>query len=613
MTSAEDLLRKAKAALQEGNRKDAAELMNSAADIYAREGDFETATTLFERAAQFYRDTSQLGKCYKAFENATLMLVRQSSSPKTHAEIVKINKQAASIAEQASEHERASSFYFRAADFASNEEEKRQILIKAADALEIVADSKEDEGALQDAVGILKKVGRLYFTAGDSELGGRINERAVRLALRWANEAKSNDDYLSAGNALAEAAQITQALGDSPEATRLMMEAGELYESVGYFEKAGNIYDAAQEAYALERLTTARRQAMAKAGEAYLKMEGAPEAIAPLLVKGGNMFLEIGRDMKAKWAFKRASELFEELAAKAVDEDVNSHMSYLRYQAMSLLKWGRREEADEIYRQVIDHYLNEAELHLSNNSKEEQAISLEAAAEVLDEAGKRRESVTQRQHALGLYVELAEDFASSDKNDESSKFYSKAAECAKKLNDEEKSSAYHGTASEKAEAAARFYEELGVKELETIWRRTAGLEALRTNDLERVDRAISLLKESAKGFKEINEMLDAFDDLYAVFEATFLNHPDNRKELCSILDEMDEISRTAENPKMTALMAVIHPVESGNPTAALLALQEREEELLNLGTRLRTLIAHSKVVRPPDEIKGKDRTHWAYK
>jgi tetratricopeptide (TPR) repeat protein len=613
MTSAEDLLRNAKSALQEGNRKDAAELMSQAADIYAREGDFETATTLFERAAQFYCDTSQTGKCYKAFENATLMLVRQPSSPETHAEIVKINRQAASIAEEASEYQRASSFYFRAADFASSDEEKRQILTKAADALENVADNKEEEGALEDAVGILKKVGRLYFTAGDSELGSRINERAVRIAMRWAKEAKSSDDLLSAGNALAEAAQIAQVLGDAPEATRLMMEAGELYESVGFFEKAGNIYDAAQEAYALERLTTARRQAMAKAGEAYLKMEGAPEAIAPLLVKGGNMFLEIGRDMKAKWAFKRASELFEELAAKAADDDINSHMSYLRYQAMSLLKWGRQEEAEAIYQQVIDHYLSEAESHRGSDSKEEQAIALEAAAEVLDEAGKEQDAIAQHQNALNLYVELAEDFASSEKDDESSKFYSKAADCAKNLNDEGRSAEYHGTASEKAEAAARFYGELGIKELETIWRRTAGLEALRTNDSERTDHAISLLKESAKGFKEINEMADAFDDLYAVFEAIFLNHPDNRSDISSILDEMDEISRTTEEPKMNALMAVIHPIENGNPTAALLALQEREEELLALGTRLRALIAHSKVVRPPEEIEGKDRTHWAYK
>ena len=93
-----------------------------------------------------------------------------------------------------------------------------------------------------------------------------------------------------------------------------MMEAGELYEAAELYEKAGNIYDAAQEAYKIQRLTSARNQAMSKAAEAYLKMEGAPEAVAPLLVKGGNMFLEIGRPMKAKWAFKRGNELFGELA-----------------------------------------------------------------------------------------------------------------------------------------------------------------------------------------------------------------------------------------------------------------------------------------------------------
>ncbi|NHI83725.1 MAG: hypothetical protein EAX81_05430 [Candidatus Thorarchaeota archaeon] len=614
MTSAEDLVRNARSALQEGNRNEAAELMNRAASIYADEGDYETATILYERAAQFFCDTYQAEKCFVAFENATLMLVRQPSSSQTHDQIVRINEEAADIACRATEFRRAANFLFRAADFAVDDEKKRHLQTRAGDCLENVADTHEERGNLEEAVAVLKKVGRLYYTVGDIELGERISNRAAKIALRWAKDAKGNKNYFSAGSAMAEAAQITHSLGDAPEATRMMMEAGELYEEAGHFERAGNIYDAAQEAYSLQRLTTARRQAMAKAAEAYLKMEGTPEAIAPLLVKGGNMFLELGRDMKAKWAFKRASEFFSELAAKAsAEDDIESKMRYLRFQAMSLRKWGRFEDAEDVYREAIEYYIHQAQIHEEEGEKEEQAISFEAVAEVLEESGDKAEAVVQLERALALYVELANDFSSTNQNDESSKFYSKAAECAKRLGNTEQSLSYHEIASDKAELAAKYYEEMGVKELSTIWKRTAGLEALRTENNERIGKGIDLLQQSAAGFKEIEEMMDSFDDLFAIFEALFLNYPDDRDSISKTLMEMDDTSRKTDDVRMAAIMSVIHAVESGNPTAALLALQEREEELLDLNDRLRALISQSKVVRKPEDVKTKDSTHWAYR
>jgi len=54
-------------------------------------------------------------------------------------------------------------------------------------------------------------------------------------------------------------------------------------------------------------------------------------------------------------------------------------------------------------------------------------------------------------------------------------------------------------------------------------------------------------------------------------------------------------------------------VEKGNPTAALLTLQEREEELLSLRKRLLALIRHSKQVRAPEDVEATGRTHWLYK
>ena len=614
VTSADKLLMDAKAALEEGRREAAAKSITLAAKVFASQDEYENAATLYERAGHIYRDLYMAYESYQSFDNATLMLIRQPSSDKVHRKIVDLNSKAGDIAEETTDFKRAADFYFRAADFCADEEEKRTITLKAADALESLADIREEENDLESAVSLLKKVGRLYYASGDDELGSRINDRAAKVSLKWAEKAKKDGELLSAGNAYAEAAQIVQTQGELPEATRLMMEAGDLYEAVGLFEKAGNIFDAAQEAFKFLRQTSARKNAMIKAAEAYLKMEGIPEVVAPLLVKSGNLFMEAGSDMKAKWAFKRGSELFEELAAKAREnEEVDSEKSFLRYQAMCLLKWGRREEADSIYNEVVDYYLKQAESEVQSGHKEAQAVALEAAAEVLDEAGKAEEARQQSETALEIYIGLAKEYEASQQFDESSKHYSKAAECAKSLGDAETSEQYHRTASRIAERAAEVYEEMGIPEIATIWLRTAGTEALRTGDEELVDTAIDLLNQSANGFDRVGESDNTFEDLFAVFEAIFMYRPDSREDIANTLTRMDEIVRRTQNFKMDSLMAVLHPLERGNPTAAILALQEREEELLDKRERLLELVEQSKRVRAPEDIKGTGRTHWLYK
>ena len=212
-----------------------------------------------------------------------------------------------------------------------------------------------------------------------------------------------------------------------------------------------------------------------------------------------------------------------------------------------------------------------------------------------------------------MYVKLAEEFASSEMLDESSRLYSKAADTAKKLGDEEKGISYREIASVKAEEAANSYLEMNVNELATLWLRTAGTEALKTGKEELLDKAIGLLRDSADGFKSIDEMSDALEDLFAVFEALFLHRSDNRDEIGKVLTEMDELARTTQDYKMHSLMTVINSVEKGNPTAALLTLQEREEELLPLRERLLALIRHSKEVRAPEDVETTGRTHWLYK
>ncbi|MFW9799139.1 MAG: tetratricopeptide repeat protein [Candidatus Thorarchaeota archaeon] len=614
MTSADKLLMDARAALEEGRRESAARSISLAAKVFASQEEYETAATLYERAGFIYRDIYLAYESYQSFDNATLMLIRQPTSDKIHRKIVDLNSKAGRIAEEATDYKRAADFYFRAADFSANEEEKRDLTIKAADALENLADVREEEQDLESAVSLLKKVGRLYYTSGDDELGRRINERAVKVSMKWAENARAEGDLLCAGNALAEAAQIIQTGGELPEATRLMLDAGELYEAVELFEKAGNIYDAAQEAFKFLRLTSARKNAIMKAAEAYLKMEGVPEVVAPLLVKSGNLFREAGSDMKAKWAFKRGSELFGELAVKAREnEEVESEKKFLRYQAMCLFNWGRDDEANEIYQDVVDYYLEQAKSEEKNDNKEAQAVALEAAAEVLDESGRVEEARLHSTTALEIYVGLAEEFSSSQQFDESSRFYSKAAECSMRLGDATSSQTYHKISSESAERAARVYEEMGIPEIATIWLRTAGNEALRTQDDDLVDNAIGLLRSSADGFERMGEMDNTFEDLFAVFEATFTHRPDKREEIGEIMSRMEEIARNAQDFKMESLMAVILSLEKGNPTAALLTLQEREDELLPKRDRLLSLVDQSKRVRAPEDVKSTGRTHWLYK
>ncbi|MFX1482558.1 MAG: hypothetical protein ACFFCP_05135 [Promethearchaeota archaeon] len=596
MTSDDEILKEARSALEEGNRQVGAKLLLAAAGRLSDKGEHADAAKIYEEVAYVFRDLYDANESFKAFDNVTLMLIRLPQEPSVYREIVRVNKEAAKVAENATEFKKAADFYFRAQDFATDDE-RQELNIKAADALENLADIREEEEDFGEAVGLLRKASRLYYTAGDDELGERINDRAARLARRWADIAKKNGDFISAGNALAEEAQIMDT-GESTEAARIMIEAGELYEAAGLFEKAGNIYDAAQEAYKLQRLTSARNQAMSKAAEAYVKTQGASEAVAPLLVKAGNMFLEIGRPMKAKWAFKRGNELFGELAEKSkARNELESEMKYYRFQAMCLEKWGERDESEKLYKQVIDHYLEEASKEEEAGNKELHAVSLEEAAEVLLEFGDEVEAKKHIEDALELYVELADESSTSGDPENGSKFYNKAAACAMKLDDEDRHESFHWMASEKAETAAQYYQELGVPELATIWIRTAGLEALETNSAEMIDKAIELLKKSANGFRDANELKEAFEDLFTVFETQFMHIPDKKKQISNTIKMIDEVGMSTQDEVMTAIVTLVRALNAGNHIGALMILHENEEDLLPKADRIRKLIAQSKAVR----------------
>ena len=585
--------------LDEGNKEVGVKNLVQIADKMGNNGDYEEAAKVYEEAALVFRDLDDIEESFKTFDKATLMLVRLPQDIDTYIDLVRLNTVAARLAESASEYNRAADFYFRAKDFALTTEDQQNLTLKAADALENIADEKEENEQYGDTIALLRKVGRLYYTSGDNELGERINDRAVRIARKWADISKKKGDFLSAGNALAEAAQLMQTIGESPEATRTMMEAGEFYEAANLFEKAGNIYDAAQEAYKLQRLTSARNKAMSKTAEAYLKSQGAPEAVAPLLIKAGHMFKEINRPMKAKWAFLHANELFGEMAGKAKkSNDIETQMKYLRFQAMCLLNWGQNEVASEIYVKVITHYLNEAKTEAEQNNKEFQAVSLEEAAEVLQESERVAEAKDHLEQALVLYVQLAEESNESEDFEGSSRLYSKAADCALKLENKEKHEEFHGLASVKAEKTAQYYQELGVPELSTVWLLTAGREALTTGSKEMIIKSIDLLTKSSEGFREAKEYKEAFEDLYLVFETSFLHFAKKRRPIKAIIKQMDEVATISQNQILIAIVALVRALNSGNHISALLILQENEEDMLDKAEKIRKLINHSKKVRP---------------
>ncbi len=593
MTNLKEKLEKARNIEDKKERNEILNQLMKEAEGYAEEGNYQEAYVLYKEIGDVYRELYMADECFIATEQATLMLVRMPGTPEIHKEIMSINLTAAKVAEEATEYKKAADFYFRAADFVSSENERSNITILAADALENLADAQELDQDYPAVVSLLKKVGRLYYTAGDDELGKRIYDRASKVALKWAELEKENNNLLESGNALAEAAQIYQMVGDSPEGTRIMMEAGERYEAAGLFEKAGNIYDAAHEAFKLQRLTSSTRQAMSKAAEAYLKMEGSAEIVAPLLVKSGEMFTEIGRPMKAKWAFKKGSGLFAELKNKASEErDVESEKKYLRYQAMCLRKWGDTEKADTLIDSVINYYIERAEEEAGQDDKEAQAVSLEEAAEVLNEVERIKEAKNLLERAVELYVELAKESTEAEQFEDASKFYSKAAEGRMLLGEEDMYIEYHRISSEMAIKAAKFYINLGVKELATIWTRTAGLEVLITKQDELVDLGIALLRKSAKGFEDIKELKDAFEDYYMVFVTLFERNPNDKETIKNLLEKLDTLSKTLQDDSIAGVLSVLKSMERGNFTAALLTLQEREEDLLDKWDLLHRLISN---------------------
>jgi hypothetical protein len=171
----------------------------------------------------------------------------------------------------------------------------------------------------------------------------------------------------------------------------------------------------------------------------------------------------------------------------------------------------------------------------------------------------------------------------------------------------------HKLASEKALEAVAFYEELGVSELTTIWYRAAGIEALKTNESEMIDKATELLWKSSESFEKINELEDAFEDLFTIFETLFEHHPESETEIDSVIRKMEEITMAANNDTIVSLMSVVRALVKHNPTRALLALQEREEDLLSKRERLRKLVELSEQTDSKEESSKKSYRHWIYK
>ena len=145
-------------------------------------------------------------------------------------------------------------------------------------------------------------------------------------------------------------------------------------------------------------------------------------------------------------------------------------------------------------------------------------------------------------------------------------------------------------ASERAVDATSLYESMSVPELATVWMRNAGLEALSTNDPEMAEKAIGFFKQSAEGFKKINEISEAFEDFFHVFEVTFEKHPEARDEIASILRQMEDIAKSTRSAPMLSLVTVLRVLEKRNYNAALLTLQAKEEDLLPKRDRLRELV-----------------------
>jgi hypothetical protein len=113
-----------------------------------------------------------------------------------------------------------------------------------------------------------------------------------------------------------------------------------------------------------------------------------------------------------------------------------------------------------------------------------------------------------------------------------------------------------------------------------------------------IEKAIELLTKSGEGFKQANELTEAFEDFFTVFETRFLHYPEKRRPVREAIKLMDEIAMTTQDEIMLALMSLIKALNTGNHIGALLMLQENEEALLDKAKRIRVLIEQSKRVRP---------------
>ncbi len=553
----------------------AAVLAENTAAHAEHNGDNELASEIYQIAADLYEKAEKIDKCLKCYKKAAVAYSRIGEPEETSDVVSQIFLTAGRIARRYNKPNEALSFFKNASDLIQDDVELIHINKKIIELMEEVIQQHIDNGRLDDAIKLLKKLAEKYEELKDYIQANKVWKSTIKLLYQKADIAVSRGKYDEGASALIDAGTILLKLDQDMRAAKEFQRAAEYYSHMSMHSKAGSVYEFLAELLDRNRQIQQAQIFLEKAALEFQKVDEVPEKQATLALRAAEIFERLNKVMKARWAYRHAAELFLTLAAKADSNQEDLIDEYKITAATCMLRSRMENEGRQILDELLNKYLVRAESSEDEGDFSEAALNYERAAKVSKIMGEDFQHYLEM--ARDLYLGLMQENMITENFEEAATMCSKAADTSEEINVEPSAEHLRKTAADLAMKAAKAYEKLCGAECASIWIRNAARELSKLNKPEALNKAYDLFLHSAKELMNIEGYSEALEDLYS---ALLIYLKTNRKLPSDHLNKLlSALEMNSTDQEIVELAEILQKILNQDKISALITVQENEDIL----------------------------------
>ncbi len=560
----------------------AAILAENAASYAEHQGDNELASEIYQIAADLFEKAEKIDKCLQAYKKAAITYSRTGEPEETASIVSQIFETASRIASRHNKLNESLNFLRNAADLIQDEVRLTQINKRITEIMEEVIQEHIDNGRLDEAIKLLKKLAEKYEALKDYQKANEAWKSTIRLLYQKKDVAVSRGKFAEGASALIDAGTILLKLDQDMKAAKEFQRAAEFYSHVSMHSKAGSVYEFLADLLDRNRQIQQSQIFLEKAALEFQKVEDVPEKQATLILRAAEIFERLKKVMKARWAYRHAAELFLALASKADSNQEELIDEYKLTAATCMLKSRMENEGRQILEELLNKYLVRAQSSEDEGDFSEAALNYERAAKVSKILGENYQHFLEM--ARDLYLGLMQESMITENFEEAASMCAKAADTSEEINVEPSAEHLRKTAADLALKAAKSYEKLCGAECASIWIRNAARELSKLDDCESLEKAYNLFLHSAKELMNIEGYSEALEDLYL---ALLIFLKTNRRFPSDHLNKLlSTIEMHSSDQEIVDLAEVLQKILNEDKISALITVQENEDILKDKAAEL---------------------------